>query len=52
MRFVYVARGPERENKWCADILLKVNNIQYKNKLVLLNNILKNILFSGIITFL
>jgi len=24
MRFVYVARGPERENKQCADILLKL----------------------------
>jgi len=23
-RFVYVARGPERENKQCSDILLKI----------------------------
>jgi len=25
-----VARGSKRENKWCADILLKLMNIDYK----------------------
>jgi len=33
MRFVYVARGSERENKWCADILLiKMLNLNLKIK--------------------
>jgi len=31
MRFVYVTRGPERENKQCADILLNyIPSLYYK----------------------
>ena len=29
MCFVYVARGPERENEQCADILLSNDSTQY-----------------------
>jgi len=31
MRYVHVARGSERENKQCADIILRLSAIQLDN---------------------